>query len=472
MTGTRAPLVLLAGAFLLAACVHHSPAPLSAADGVNELRSRSLDDPAFLAFMQMNVPKAEKAAPVAAWDLEMLTWAALYFSPELDAARAERAIADAAVQTASALPNPFFSLGNSYVTPEDEQSPWILQPTLDFTVETAGKRTHRSDQARALATAARFELGAVAWDIRSRLRNALVEVILGEQELALLRAEEAIREELLDTIEQRVALGDLSSLLVADAAMELGRLRQMRLESEDNFINARISLAETIGVPVAALSEKTFLLPEVAVPSEGAALPEHLEADALLTRLDVLGSLAEYAASEAALQLEIARQYPDVVLGPGYRWREIEKRWLVGIAFELPIFGRNEGPIAEALANRALAAARFQQVQNAALANLDRAIRRYSFTRDVHAQATKSLAAQEIDEQKMEQAFALGDIDAGTFANIRLQTAAARREQMRVFRDLQLVSGALEDAVQKPWDPTTTLPLLLENLLGTDRTSP
>lgn len=462
---------LLVAALSLAACVHYSPVELSAEETMNELRSRSLDDPAFLAFMQTNLPAAVNPAPIVAWDLEQLTWAAVYFSPELDAARAAHTIADAGVQTASALPNPAFSLGNSYVTPEGEQSPWILQPTIDFTVETAGKRSHRSNQALALATAARFDLGAAAWNIRSRLRTALIELILGERELGSLRAEEALREELLRITELRITLGDLPPMLAADAALELRELRQLRLESEERRQRARVSLAELIGLSVAALSGKEFRLPDVVLPND-ADFQEHIETEALLNRLDVLGALAEYAASEAALQLEIARQYPDLVLGPGYRWREDEKRWLLGIAFELPLFDRNEGPIAEALARRALAAARFHQVQNTALANLDRAVHRHSFSREAYAHATEALATLEMHEQEMELAFSLGDIDADTRAGIRLKTAAARREQVRAFRDLQLALGFLEDAVQKPLDPGSALPRVLENLLDNERASP
>lgn len=462
---------LLVAAFSLAACVHYSPVELSAEETLNELGSQSLDDPVFLAFIQTNLPTAESHAPIVAWDLEMLTWAAVYFSPELDAARATHAIANAGVQTASALPKPAFSLGNSYVTPEGEQSPWILQPTIDFTVETAGKRTHRTNQALALAMAARFELGASAWNIRSRLRTALIELLLGERELALLRAEEALREELLRITQLRITLGDLPPILASDAALELRELRQLRLESEEHHQSARVSIAELVGLPVAALSEKEFRLPDVVLPND-ADIQEHVETEALLNRLDVLGALAEYAASEAALQLEIAHQYPDLVLGPGYRWREDEKRWLLGIAFELPLFDRNEGPIAEALARRVLAAARFHQVQNTALATLDRAVQRHSFSREAYAHATEALAALEIDEQEMEQAFALGDIDADTRASTRLKTVAARREQVRALRDLHLALGFLEDAVQKPFDAGSALPRVLENLLGTEKASP
>lgn len=79
---------------------------------------------------------------------------------------------------------------------------------------------------------------------------------------------------------------------------------------------------------------------------------------ALTNRTDILRALADYAASQSALQLEVARQYPDVRLGPGYTFEVGEHRWsLIGAALTLPIFNQNQGPIAEAEARRREAAA-------------------------------------------------------------------------------------------------------------------
>ena len=77
---------------------------------------------------------------------------------------------------------------------------------------------------------------------------------------------------------------------------------------------------------------------------------------ALLNRADVRGALAEYAASQSALQLEIANQYPDVHLGPGYGWNTGnagDNEWTLGVTLDLPVLNHNQGPVAEAKAKRA-----------------------------------------------------------------------------------------------------------------------
>ena len=66
----------------------------------------------------------------------------------------------------------------------------------------------------------------------------------------------------------------------------------------------------------------------------------------------MLSALAEYAASESALQVQIARQYPDIHLRPGYELDQNKNKWQLGVSMDLPILNQNQGPIAEAKAKR------------------------------------------------------------------------------------------------------------------------
>jgi outer membrane protein, heavy metal efflux system len=77
-----------------------------------------------------------------------------------------------------------------------------------------------------------------------------------------------------------------------------------------------------------------------------------IQRDAVLNRLDVRRALAQYAAAEADLQLEIAKQYPDIQIGPGYTYEEGHSYFTLGLSATLPVFNRNQGPIAEAEARR------------------------------------------------------------------------------------------------------------------------
>ena len=75
---------------------------------------------------------------------------------------------------------------------------------------------------------------------------------------------------------------------------------------------------------------------------------------ALLNRLDIREALARYQAAEARLRLEVARQYPDITLSPGFLWDQGDLVWSVGAAILAPLFDINQGPIGEAEAARVL----------------------------------------------------------------------------------------------------------------------
>ena len=63
------------------------------------------------------------------------------------------------------------------------------------------------------------------------------------------------------------------------------------------------------------------------------------------------------------LRLEIARQYPDLHLNPGYEFDQADSKWALGLSIELPLLNQNQGPIAEAEARRLESAARFESLQ-------------------------------------------------------------------------------------------------------------
>ena len=84
---------------------------------------------------------------------------------------APRAFADGGrrLGTAGERPNPILSFRPSYNSTSSGISPWIIEPGLDFTIETGGKRDarHAPKQRRSIRSA-RLELEAAAWKVRER----------------------------------------------------------------------------------------------------------------------------------------------------------------------------------------------------------------------------------------------------------------------------------------------------------------
>jgi outer membrane protein TolC len=172
----------------------------------------------------------------------------------------------------------------------------------------------------------------------------------------------------------------------------------------------------------------------------------------LVGRPDILAGLSDYAASQAALQLEIAKQYPDLRLSPGYQLDDGENKWTIGVSVELPIFNRNQGPIAEADARRALAAAHFEALQAAVIAEVDRAVALYSTAADIVAQAREVVAVQQQHFRSVHDQYQAGAVDRLELLNAQLDLGGSQVVLVISETRLQQAVGALVDAVQQPWD--------------------
>ena len=170
-------------------------------------------------------------------------------------------------------------------------------------------------------------------------------------------------------------------------------------------------------------------------------------------------SLIEYAAHEAALQLEIAKQRPDIQLQPSYAFDEGHHKISFGPGFEIPVFNRNKGPIAEAEARRTEAEASFNALQAQAIGEMETALARYKGARTELNDADRSLTAIEITRLRaMERAVAAGEEDRLSLSGVRIESAVAARARLEAERRLQTALGALDDAVQQPLEPGAPLP--------------
>ena len=179
----------------------------------------------------------------------------------------------------------------------------------------------------------------------------------------------------------------------------------------------------------------------------------------LLNRLDIQRLLAEYAASESALQLEAARQYPDIRIAPGYSFGDGNNSYSVGPTFVLPLRDKSKGTIAEAQARRAEIAARFLAQQAAAIDQMERALIRYRAAweelRDADSLVKNLL---EDREPRIQRQLLSGEADRLALVTVRVDGVLAGHARLSALRAAQSALGALEDAVQFPLETGVALP--------------
>ena len=443
MKANTVPLILFT--LLASACATqtYEPRPITPEDVEQAFRARALADAGLV--------------EVERWGLPELTQAALRLHPDLDVARARWRATQAAESTAGQKPNPTISGSGEHHSRAEGVSPWTWVLDITIPIETHGKREARMEQAAALSEAARLDIAVTAWQIRSRLRQRMLELYSQQQQAAQLQREADARAQIVSILEARLAAGLVGGTDLSDARLQLQKARTALAAESARSAEARAALAGAVGLPESALAETRLSFAEFEHDVYELP-PEDIQRTALLNRPEIRSALASYQAAESRLKLEIARQYPDIALTPGYSWDQGDNRWSLGLSLVLALLNKNEGPIAEATAQRALEVQKFNAMQAAIIGEQGEAHARLVAARQEIPKARKLVDAQNDRLAQTRRQFDAGYADRLelTAAQLELLTAesAVLSARLRMLHAL----GKLEDAVQQPLDGSAPLP--------------
>lgn len=437
------PILLLA----VTGCATYQDRPLSPTKALDDFESRTLDAVSLADYLRANL-NTDQTSP-AAWGLAELTLAAFYYNPQLDIVCAQWKRTQGRERVAAEHPNPTLAMtpGFSSTTGYDADiSPWILGVALDIPIETAGKRSYRLAEAQYLSESARLRVAQTAWEVRREVREALADLYAASRTVTLLERRCRLHGNNVRLLEQQFEIGEIS-------ANELGQARIQRDESGLAWLDAgkqltlaRYRLAAAIGVPARALETVQFSFDALeGVPEE--VPPAEARRQALLHREDLLAALADYQASQAALQEAIAGQYPDIQLGPGYEFDQSDNKWMIGFSVSLPVFNRNQGAIATAEARREEAAATFRDLQARIIGQIERAIV------DYQASAKKVRATETIVTQKarlvdrIRKMQAAGEVLMLEVTGVELELNASSADLLNAHVERLRTFGRIEEAM-------------------------
>ena len=456
MTGVGKWFALVFGFLLLAGCAprRYQASPIVANATASQFESRSLADGGLRSYLEKNLNPPLPSWPLKAWNLQTLSLAALYFNPGVDVARARVATSSAAITTANERPNPTFDFVPGVPTP------YLLTQDFLFVIETAGKRGRRLEIAKNLDQASRFDLADSAWTVLMGTRLALLNYLLASRNLELLQSEEKVRQDQVAILEQILSAGEITRVDVDLSRIELSKTQVAIRTAAGQLAEAKAALAAAIGIPMAGLAGAEFSWPDLDTPPPVDSLSAgQVQRDAVINRLDIRRSLAQYAAAEAALRLEIAKQYPNFNIGPGYTYEERNSFFTLGFSTSLPILNRNQGPIAEAEGHRREAAAAFRQTQAQVIAKSERALALFTSALGEVAEAESLYRLQEKQLQIVQEAIRAGAENRLSLDGVQIQVAALARAKLDALGRAQRALGDLEDAMQRPLGHEGMLPI-------------
>lgn len=378
-----------------------------------------------------------------------MAWTAVYNNAELAAAKAHWRTAQAAAITAGAYPNPQLDASLEHVPASaDSGASWTRGLSLGIPVVTAGKRSARIAVAVADAERTRLDYADAVWKQRQRVRSTLVDMLVPADALQALADAQAERARLM---QKRMALGLSGHPDLTQARLTAQTAAADAADARKSYAESRATLAGILNVPAESLAGIRISLKEVSTPIPAAQLPVlDLQRQALLARPDVLAALAGYQSAEAALRLEVAKQYPDLTLSPGLLWEAGQMKWSLGLSLLPPLLDRNRGPIAEARARRVEAAANVLKVQAQAIADLDRARAGYLVALESLAAATARLGNAQRLVVSAQRALSAGTGIRSEVLGAEVEFDRAGADRLRALMQAGKALGELEDATRTP----------------------
>jgi len=366
---------------------------------------------------------------------------------ELVAARAQRAVALAEVRVAGQRPNPTAFFGALRDTPHE--SLFFDQP-----VEVGSKREKRIELAQQQSALKETDIAAVERKVRHDVRDAYFRVAFARS--ATLQRDEAskLAQRLHDIANARFQAGDIPELEVTQAGLESARAKA----------NLQVAHQEE----KVALSDLNALLNEPAtldwdLGAAFDALPPSVMLDDLLARAGASNSEIARIHQESKVQqsqtsLLKADRIPNLGLEFGVDFNNpgqggFREGARGQVSMELPLFSRNQGEIAQSIANQQVLDAEMASARRATDAlvessffDLEARLAEVQLYRDDILPSSKHL------EEMSEESYRSGKANILTVLGAQRDVQQVEQDYLSSLLAVQSAFAQLEEAVGSPLD--------------------
>lgn len=418
----------------LSACVHYASAPVGPDSFPAAYAARRLDE----------------KPPGALWTAAELLSVALARNPQIAEARAKYATARAVARGARSSPAMTLTLTAEYA---DEAPHWGGGAAADVPLDVGGRRATRLTTADLQALQAWYDYGEAIWAVRTALAKARVDLASARVEILLAERSAAFRRDRLERLLRRVWAGEDDQGQALTAQAELAAAERRGVDARGREAAAVIKLAKALGVSPDAARD---LAVTEGQPASLDGLADWRR-DAAASRSDVLRAIGDYDLAEAALRLEVVRQYPEIRIGPAYTYDHGVNKLPFNLSLALPPLDLNRSAIAQAEAARTAAGRSLERTQADALSAVDDAVVTLNAARaNVERAMARDLPAARRMAEATARATRAGEIDRvddlaaqAAAVDVELNLLDARRAAASATVDL-------EDALRRPFDPAET----------------
>lgn len=356
----------------------------------------------------------------------------------LEAARRQRAIREAAIRTARQVTNPNVSLEVTRDTPHQVFS-------FDLPIELGGKRGRRIDLATEELTLADVDVQVEMRAVRRELRQTFYALIAADERVRLDDSVLDISRRVRDAAQARFDTGAAPRLEVLQAELGVTRAETDLELARSTRAAAQASLNAVLNLP----PQQTLAVTGQLSDHLAAIAYEQALAMATVSNTDLVSLDRQIAIEERRVDLLRAERVPTPVFSVSGLFNN-PPDFTVGpraaVSVDLPVFSRNQGPIAESIATTAELRGRREAVRRTVendvygtIAKIDAERRQVEAFQQRLVPTATNLEALAEESYRAGRTSVLGVLDAQR--SLRDLT----REALQAALDLQLSLADLEE---------------------------
>ena len=432
---THVALVLYLAA--VAGCQSYRPLPLDTNAHEREWAARTAGNDRVKTYADqlesLNPDRAEPFDPSDGLTLREAELVALVFNPDLRTARLRAKVPLLGAKEAGRWDDPELGFDLLRVA-ESVKDPWIIGTSLSFTIPISGRLEVEKDKAFAEADVELRRALLAEWTTLGDLRIAWGQWSGTAQRIALIESYLTQLEEVIGLAEKqrqakRIGAPQLR-ILQLEMVTRVGQLNTLRIDEQRRRLAVKALLGLNPKAPLDLRPALPLKLPETDEAARLTQLREH--------NLQLTVARAEYEVADHAFRLEIRKQYPDLVIGPGYENEEGVSRAGVVLSIPIPLLNQNRRGVAESRAARDAAKAAYESEYErlvATLAQTELGVRAAK-TRSAYLEDT---VAPMVDEQMrdLRRLAELGDLDVLVILDALTRTLETK---------LQVLDAKVEEA--------------------------
>ncbi len=432
---------------LMQGCVKHTykSEPINTDSVLNEINSWSIDNPGLNKFLE-SIGLSREILNTNVFSIKRLYLTGLYFDPDMQVAYKKWKKAHIATDRSNYKINPEFSIPfEHHSDTSDGQSEWTIGAVLSFIYERRDKREARYAKAEINLLNARLEMTRVAHERYGSIEEKYHAYVVTQAKIAETENEIKVLKELSEQLQKKYELGAVSQFELSTINLEMQqRLFQLSLqesslqENKDNLLAmTNLAYSEFDEIEIEHIHPIVFT-------KEVYQNTEFLEADTASLQKKMLDNnfemtleLNSYAQSESDLRLEIEKQYPDLVLSPGFIFDQSDNIWALGTSWILPLFDNSKQnlEILKSLEDRKIKQQEIVALQKMLLNSLyqkHKSILRHKRTIKVSDEIIESIEQR---AEELKKQIEMGGIDRVVMLRNRMEFYKAKQVQTGIYSE-------------------------------------